>query len=214
MNNPEMYPSRRRERTLSLISMSSTRSTKIVLDVPKTSPTSGLTVQPGPSDAFGSFTTTGSASAFLRALAAANALWERSSHVRHRRQKSCPAPMWYDDVPRSNSPHAPTSPIFIHSETHAVPSISRTSSSFYQSDDHSSQNSVSDLRSSGGEGGRTKPSKINPILASLEKKSRLCSRTICVTCSKPGLDYPSCGRCGDVWCSRACRLKGGKRHVC
>jgi hypothetical protein len=214
-----MHPSRYRERSISLISMPSSRSKKLLIDIPKTPPTSVLTVRPGPSDAIGSFTTTSSASAFLQKLAFSNAVLRPTHrHVQHRRQKSCPAPVWtHDDISPSRSPSAPTSPISMDSPQLSPPSISRTSSSFSPSDNESaatSQTALSDSLSLGEKKQATEFNKINPILASLERKSRLCSRTICVTCSKTGLDFPKCAKCGDMWCSRACRLKGGKRHVC
>jgi hypothetical protein len=55
----------------------------------------------------------------------------------------------------------------------------------------------------------------HPILAQLERKSRFCTQKVhCSTCRKVGTDFPRCGRCGTMWCSRSCRLVGGKRHVC
>ncbi|TFK40546.1 hypothetical protein BDQ12DRAFT_457197 [Crucibulum laeve] len=62
---------------------------------------------------------------------------------------------------------------------------------------------------------RESDSQLHPILASLERKSKLCSRRVyCSSCKKPGTDYPRCGKCGEMWCSRDCRLLGGKRHIC
>lgn len=56
---------------------------------------------------------------------------------------------------------------------------------------------------------------LHPILSKLEKSSRFCTQTVsCSTCGKPGQDYPRCSKCGELWCSRSCRLVGGKRHVC
>jgi hypothetical protein len=56
---------------------------------------------------------------------------------------------------------------------------------------------------------------LHPILAACEKMSRVSSRAVCSTCMKPGYDYPRCAKCGDMWCSRACRLRDGvKRHIC
>jgi len=55
---------------------------------------------------------------------------------------------------------------------------------------------------------------LHPILEALEKRSRLSCRSQCSTCSKIGRDYPRCGRCGQMWCSRECRLQGGKKHIC
>ncbi|KAI6147112.1 hypothetical protein BKA82DRAFT_808166 [Pisolithus tinctorius] len=56
--------------------------------------------------------------------------------------------------------------------------------------------------------------KLHPVLETLEKKSRLSCSSQCSTCLKPGRDFPRCGRCGQMWCSRGCRLQGGKKHVC
>ncbi|KAF9046720.1 hypothetical protein BJ165DRAFT_1188848 [Panaeolus papilionaceus] len=56
---------------------------------------------------------------------------------------------------------------------------------------------------------------LHPILARLEKKSKFCTqKSQCATCHKTGSDYPRCGKCNQMWCSRQCRLVGGKRHVC
>ncbi|PPR01744.1 hypothetical protein CVT24_001565 [Panaeolus cyanescens] len=56
---------------------------------------------------------------------------------------------------------------------------------------------------------------LHPILARLEKKSKLCmQKSQCATCHKTGSDFPRCGKCNQMWCSRQCRLVGGKRHVC
>ena len=58
-------------------------------------------------------------------------------------------------------------------------------------------------------------SDIPPILAQLERKSKFCSQKMyCSTCKKTGADFPRCGKCGETWCSRPCRLVEGKRHVC
>jgi hypothetical protein len=59
------------------------------------------------------------------------------------------------------------------------------------------------------------PSGIHPILATLERDSRICTQMVsCSTCKKFGQDYPRCGKCGVMWCSRSCRLVSGKRHIC
>ncbi|KAG0693182.1 hypothetical protein DFH29DRAFT_414012 [Suillus ampliporus] len=57
-------------------------------------------------------------------------------------------------------------------------------------------------------------STLCPILEAVESASKLSCRTVCVTCLKTGRDFPHCPRCGDMWCSRECRMQGGKRHVC
>lgn len=59
------------------------------------------------------------------------------------------------------------------------------------------------------------PAGIHPILAKLEKDSKFCTQMVfCSTCEQPGRDYPRCGKCGVMWCSRTCRLVAGKRHIC
>lgn len=58
-------------------------------------------------------------------------------------------------------------------------------------------------------------SELHPVLARLERSSKFCAQGMtCSTCRKPGRDFPACGRCRQMWCSRECRLRGGKRHVC
>ncbi|KAJ7598787.1 hypothetical protein C8J56DRAFT_915028 [Mycena floridula] len=36
----------------------------------------------------------------------------------------------------------------------------------------------------------------------------------CATCLKAGKEFPRCRKCGDMWCSRQCRVNGGARHRC
>lgn len=57
---------------------------------------------------------------------------------------------------------------------------------------------------------------LHPVLANLERKSKLISpkADYCSTCKKPGRDFPRCGKCQNMWCSRECRLMGGRRHFC
>jgi len=58
--------------------------------------------------------------------------------------------------------------------------------------------------------------KLHPVLESLEDRSKFCHQTCCATCKREGTNFPCCPRCGEMWCSRECRLQGtgGKRHVC
>jgi len=59
------------------------------------------------------------------------------------------------------------------------------------------------------------PSGLHPILAKLERDSRICTKMVsCSTCKKFGQDFPRCGKCDAMWCSRPCRLVSGKRHIC
>ncbi|KAF8319116.1 hypothetical protein DL93DRAFT_2164797 [Clavulina sp. PMI_390] len=59
---------------------------------------------------------------------------------------------------------------------------------------------------------------LHPALAAVERSSRLLKSTVaCAVCGDVGKDFPRCGKCGEAWCSRECRMKslaGKKRHVC
>lgn len=63
---------------------------------------------------------------------------------------------------------------------------------------------------------RKSKESLHPVLEGLERASLFRVRTACATCGKYGSNFPCCLKCGEMWCSRACRLqKGdGKRHVC
>jgi hypothetical protein len=54
---------------------------------------------------------------------------------------------------------------------------------------------------------------INSILAQVEKASKFRMHSTCSKCLREGLDYPKCPRCSETWCSRECRVAGG-RHSC
>ncbi|KAG8704226.1 hypothetical protein FRC09_003688 [Ceratobasidium sp. 395] len=58
--------------------------------------------------------------------------------------------------------------------------------------------------------------KLDPVLAALERGSKLKSKSICLNCGKKGNNYPCCPRCGEAWCSRECRVEAnnGGKHVC
>ncbi|KAG8750927.1 hypothetical protein FRC12_012694, partial [Ceratobasidium sp. 428] len=57
--------------------------------------------------------------------------------------------------------------------------------------------------------------KLDPVLAALERGSKLKSKSICLNCGKKGNNYPCCPRCGEAWCSRECRVEAnnGGKHV-
>lgn len=56
---------------------------------------------------------------------------------------------------------------------------------------------------------------LHPVLARLERDSKFFKAKVrCSTCGKTGAGFPMCGRCGEMWCSRECRVGNGKRHVC
>ena len=51
-------------------------------------------------------------------------------------------------------------------------------------------------------------------LAAVERASKFCAKSLhCSCCGKVGSDFPRCGKCGEMWCSRQCRLSKG-RHYC
>jgi len=56
--------------------------------------------------------------------------------------------------------------------------------------------------------------RLHPVLNAVEMSSRLSSKSICSTCMKQGTNFPRCTRCDETWCSRPCRLQGGKKHIC
>lgn len=53
-------------------------------------------------------------------------------------------------------------------------------------------------------------------LSYLEHTSRLRVPGVCVTCKRQGANFPSCSLCGDMWCSRECRVQAtrGHKHTC
>ncbi|EMD39960.1 hypothetical protein CERSUDRAFT_122092 [Gelatoporia subvermispora B] len=59
-------------------------------------------------------------------------------------------------------------------------------------------------------------SRPTSTLEDLEQASRFRVNAVCVTCRKKGSNFPSCSSCGEMWCSRECRLKsnGGRGHLC
>jgi len=215
-----------RKRTLSLYSISSSRSSSsshIALELPKAAPTSSVVLRPINYVANGSFTTTSSARATLRRLASSDVYGgsERSASPRGK-MRSIWDMGYGEQSSEPTSPSSSSTPISIHSHD-TVPSISRTASSFYPSynvSNSSSSSALSDLSSHPlpspyasrkNSFNATKPT----ALECLEKKSKFCTKNTCSTCKQTGLDFPRCGRCGEMWCSRECRLRNGaKKHVC
>jgi hypothetical protein len=204
------YPSYRRSRTLSQFSVSS-QSSKLTLDLFKMPPTSTLWSY----NASGCFSPTTSASASLLAL---DPSFSRESPYFQR--KHLPAPSLWDgdgtesptpQSPETSSLNPPSSPLSMKSSLSSIPAISRTSSSFSDLDILMTASPGPPPLNANGRCNK----EIHPILAACEKMSKVSSRAVCATCMKPGNNYPRCAKCGEMWCSRTCRLRdGGKRHIC
>ena len=173
----------------------------------KTSPTLLVTIQPGCHDALGTFTITNSASQVLQSLCSSY----RETPIRKpRRQRPELVLDLMFDVKSSRSSRTPSSPLSsVGSATTSIPSLIRGLS---DSDQPSSMSSPTTLC----ETPQMEAPKFDSVFAKIETQSKLCSRdVVCVTCRKPGVNYPKCSRCGDMWCSRECRLFGGaKKHLC
>ncbi|KAI8978681.1 hypothetical protein BD414DRAFT_494079 [Trametes punicea] len=122
---------------------------------------------------------------------------------------------------RSSDEHKPSpasSPIDSPSAT--IPSISRTPSSYSGSEYFptapSSAGPPTPVHSAPTLPVARKSESLHPVLANIERTSLLNVKTSCATCGKRGSNFPCCPKCGELWCSRPCRLKkgNGKRHVC
>jgi len=157
---------------------------------------------------------TASASASLRSLAAPYSSREQTllDGLQHRK---CSRPVTTIDTALTPQSSPETSPISPSS------SLSTKSSSFIRSTSRtSSTSSVSDVPSvapvpSKALKANGQCTQLHPVLAACERRSKMSTRTVCATCMKAGYDYPKCAKCGEMWCSRVCRLRdGGKRHVC
>ncbi|KAI0345801.1 hypothetical protein BDW22DRAFT_913902 [Trametopsis cervina] len=107
----------------------------------------------------------------------------------------------------------PTSPIS------PIPSICRTPSSYSESEYFptapSSAGPATPVHSNSSSP-ELHHKSLRPILEALEDASKFRVRTSCASCHKKGSNFPCCPRCGEMWCSRDCRMRstGGKRHVC
>lgn len=127
-----------------------------------------------------------------------------------------PGSSWLSSATFSNT----VSP-FTLSRPHSpvVPSISRTPSPYFDNEAISSPTSSAGpstpARSLAGSPVGTTRS-LHSVLETLEDASKFCVRTCCSTCRNSGSNFPCCPKCGDMWCSRDCRLHGnnGKRHQC
>ncbi|KAF8908873.1 hypothetical protein CPB84DRAFT_96354 [Gymnopilus junonius] len=188
---------RMRTRTYSLISVSSGISPTSAFEISRVHSTSQI---PNTQDAYGSFIPVRSAASSLKDFLSCYPSFSTHPPSPKKRRR---VTFTFDNVSSSissrNDPdiiQSSDSPYITRSSLAPLPSPTSSSSSSL----HSTPNIGPDL---------------HPILASLERHSRLCSQVIqCSTCGKAGADFPSCAKCGARWCSRPCRLVGGKRHIC
>lgn len=180
-----------------MLTVSSSASSRSMFDITKTLASSTTVCpRPGNEEAHGSFIPVRSAANSLRNFAKCHTTVIPRSPAKRRRVtfKETPSYLSSDDDDDDLSP--------VPYVTHAFPAQEkkRYQISAISSPTKTATRDVSDL---------------HPVLARLERESRLCTQMVyCSTCQKPGLDYPRCGKCGVMWCSRTCRLVAGKRHVC
>ncbi|KAL1741421.1 hypothetical protein HDZ31DRAFT_66952 [Schizophyllum fasciatum] len=202
-------------------------SRKLSIDIPKAPPS---LVTP-PSHAHGAFTPTHSASDALRYLHASS----RRSFWRKRR----PIPDCFDDsgyasssalpsISRTSSctdgSQSPTSSTATLLDEGALPSPDRchaksveahVGGKHHQTWGAAPAGRAAALRSGTPHSVRQRAdSDLNPVLARLERDSRICAGVSCATCGRSGQGFPKCPRCSQQWCSRECRMPGGKRHAC
>jgi len=203
--------SRRRARTLSQFSVSS-QSSKLALDLTKLA-----TVTTESYQASGSFSPTSSAKASLISLVdhtgrSSLDLFRSGRPVLLCHGNACASPTL-----QSPETTPPSSPLFIKSSLSSIPSISRTSSSFSASDTLSNRGLSKGHTKSLSLQAEGRYNKLHPVLAACEKMSKVSSRAVCSTCTKPGYDYPRCAKCGDMvlaslpvegWGKEACMFEG------
>ena len=182
---------RTRTRTSSLLSVSSTVSLGSIFEIAKAQSTSGVSQLPERPEAYGSFVPLRPATPTLRTFISYPASPSFRAPKKRRR-------VTFDDRVLVSSAE-----FWEPAEERAppqVPHITRSTPSPHLGTAPQTPSPANDL---------------HPILARLERKSKLCSQIIqCSTCKKPGRDFSRCPRCSDFWCSRPCRLVGGKRHTC
>ncbi|KAH6912936.1 hypothetical protein BKA70DRAFT_1184309 [Coprinopsis sp. MPI-PUGE-AT-0042] len=197
----------RRRRTMSILSTSSCLSTTSTSSVSSTllsdpSPASEVSER---SSVWGSFVPLTSASNSLRSLAA----------VRRYRNSCSSADQSEEAFEISIEKSRPYGSLFSRGQSPSkVPLITRTLSTNPTPRPPSPDSSASSINQDVVVNRGSKNS-LHPVLARMERSSKFCvQKKVCSTCRKPGRDFPQCGRCQQMWCSRECRLVGGKRHVC
>lgn len=189
----------RRRRTASILSTSSALSTSSTASLSLLSDPTLVSGLPESSSAWGSFVPLNSASTSLRSLA--------TTH-RYRSSRSGYNPS-EESFQASIEKSKPYGTLFSRGQSSKVPLITRTLSTNPMPRPPSPDSSASSINQDVVKHG------LHPVLARMERASKFCTqKKECSTCRKPGRDFPQCGKCQQMWCSRECRLVGGKRHVC
>lgn len=171
---------------------------KINQSSPLAEPTEGHT------SVYGSFTTTVPATLWLRTHLTLDI---PVPGIRRAKQRDL-------DCGYDSPPDSPLSLFQSVSGSRRSPSISRTLLSDFDWAGPSTGSPPSSSLPSPSVDNDDNPSKLHPVLRAVEKDSKLSCRSICSTCMKAGTNFPRCPRCDEMWCSRACRLQGGKKHNC
>jgi len=191
-----------RSRALSLLSVKSGASEGLNLEPPKAEPTIFASNSFKNHLACGSFVPNTPATLVLRTFL--------PTTITHARGRSIHVFPHYEKEPES--PISPTSPIPFITRTLPLSSGSSRPPSpvrGYSTLPKPRRASRTHSRS------QTQLPEFNSVLTSLEQRSKFYVRkNACSTCKRTGSGFPQCGKCGDSWCSRDCRLKGGRRHVC
>ncbi|KAF9568785.1 hypothetical protein CPC08DRAFT_354872 [Agrocybe pediades] len=188
---------RQRTRTSSIFSASSGTSLASIFEISKSSSTSGVSQRPDKHQAYGSFVPVRSATPTLQEFVLYSVRTPRRRKVTFDDRVS-----FSHDVDDSDEYYSSDIP----SITRTFPSLSYDCPPSPTSSSSSTSIHTPEPRDA---------SELHPILAKLERKSKFCGNVAqCSTCRKKGADFPRCAKCGDMWCSRACRLVDGKRHVC
>ncbi|KZT73792.1 hypothetical protein DAEQUDRAFT_702712 [Daedalea quercina L-15889] len=168
-------------------------------------------------ETLGSFAPTNPSGLFLRSLLRPKPLALDITRI----SRHCGPDPLYDEgsvheFSDDDSPHSPSPP-----DSPAIPSICRTPSSYTGSDYFPTAPSSAGPATPARELSpspihRQKQRPLQPVLESLEDQSRFCVKTACANCHKTGNNFPCCPRCGEMWCSRECRVQSnrGKRHLC
>ncbi|CDO71452.1 hypothetical protein BN946_scf184909.g46 [Trametes cinnabarina] len=179
----------------------------------------------GDSELVGSFTPTSSPRQSLRSILSIGGAARASSRPAPQSPYSASLRMTLDRAERAVSTErrrsvSTSSPIDRDSPSTSIPSICRTPSSYSSSEYFptapSSAGPATPVHAVAALPVARKSESLHPVLESLERTSLLNIQSACAACGKRGSNFPCCPRCGEMWCSRSCRLQkgNGKRHIC